>query len=66
MNELQHGGAFVIQLRAGADLSAGRMAGRIEHIASGRSGQFESPDGLLNLLAGLLETSTRKENDVET
>ena len=64
MNELQHGGAFVVQLRAGADFSAGRVAGRIEHIASGRSGQFESPAGLLHLLAVLLETSTRKERDV--
>jgi hypothetical protein len=55
MNELQHCGAFVIQFRAGTDYSTGRVSGRIEHIASGRSGQFESVGALLDLLARLLE-----------
>jgi hypothetical protein len=55
MNELQHGGAFVVQLRAGTDFSTGRVMGRAEHIASGRSGQFESAGAMLELLARLLE-----------
>jgi hypothetical protein len=55
MNELQHGGAFVIQFRAGTDFCEGRVVGRIEHIASGRCGQFESASALLELLARLLE-----------
>ena len=39
MNELQHGGAFVIQFRAGVDFGEGQVVGRIEHIASGCCGQ---------------------------
>jgi hypothetical protein len=54
MHELQHGGAFVIQFRAGTDFGEGRVVGRIEHIASGRCGQFESAAALLELLARLL------------
>ena len=56
MNGLQHAGAFVIQFRAGTDFAAGRVEGRVEHIASGRTACFESADELLTLLArGLKE-----------
>jgi len=55
MNELQHVGAFVIQFRAGTDFSAGQVTGRVEHIASGCSGQFESAGAMVDLLARLLE-----------
>ena len=61
MNELQHVGAFVIQFRAGTDFSTGRVAGRVEHVASGRSGQFESAGALLELLARLLKEAQSLE-----
>jgi hypothetical protein len=61
MNELQHCGAFVIQFRADTDYSTGRVSGRIEHIASGRSGKFESVGALLDLLARLLEDARSLE-----
>jgi hypothetical protein len=48
-------GAFVIQFRAGTDFSTGRVAGRIEHIASGRFGHFRSATALLDLLATFLK-----------
>jgi hypothetical protein len=65
MNELQHVGAFVIQFRAGADFNAGRVSGRIEHIASGRSGQFESSRALLDLLATFLAEAQPLEPAVQ-
>jgi hypothetical protein len=55
MNELQHVGAFVIQFRAGTDFTTGRVAGRAEHVASGRSGQFESVVAMVDLIARLLK-----------
>ena len=62
MNELQHVGAFVIQFRAGTDFGAGRVAGRVEHIASGRTGQFESAGALLDVLARLLKEAQSLES----
>jgi hypothetical protein len=47
MNELQHVGAFVVQFRVGSDFNTGRISGRIEHIASGRAGQFDSVQALI-------------------
>jgi hypothetical protein len=61
MNELQHVGAFVIQFRVGTDFSTGQVSGRIEHIASGRSGQFESAAALLDLLATFLKRAVSLE-----
>lgn len=61
MNELQHGGAFVIQFRAGTDFGAGRVTGRVEHIASGRSGQFESAGAMLELMGRLLKQAQSLE-----
>ena len=61
MNGLQHAGAFVIQFREGTDFGAGRVAGRIEHIASGRSGRFDSAAALLDLLATVLEDAQSPE-----
>jgi hypothetical protein len=55
MRELQHNGAFVIQFRADTNFREGRVSGRVEHIASGHCGQFESVRALLDLLARVLE-----------
>ena len=34
--------AFVVQFRAGTDAAHGRVAGRIEHVASRQTGSFQS------------------------
>jgi hypothetical protein len=39
--------AFVIQLRADADLARGIVRGRIEHVLSGAAMQFETLEQLL-------------------
>ena len=62
MNELQYSGAFVIQFRTGRDFKAGRIAGRIEHIASGRSGQFATAAGMLELFARLFDEAQSRES----
>jgi hypothetical protein len=46
--------AFVMHLRPGALPEEGRVAGRVEHIASGRSGHFESLPELLAFLGRVL------------
>jgi hypothetical protein len=76
MNELSPVNAFVIQFRIGTDFSTGRVSGRIEHVASGHSGQFESAGALLDLLATILneaqppapapEPHRREMHDVES
>jgi hypothetical protein len=59
MADLQHTGAFVIQVRAGANFATGQAAGRVEHVASGRTARFESVDELLQILDRLLEEERR-------
>jgi hypothetical protein len=44
---LPAGLAFVVQLRADADLPRGRVQGRVEHVISGTAARFESLDQLL-------------------
>jgi hypothetical protein len=58
MNGLQHTGAFVVQFRAGSDFYGGRVEGRVEHIASGQSANFNSAAELMILLARLLSSGT--------
>ncbi|HKB02838.1 MAG TPA: hypothetical protein VKD90_11505 [Gemmataceae bacterium] len=47
-------GAFVLQLGPGTDLCAGRLEGRLEHVASTRSARFGSVDELLSALRDML------------
>jgi hypothetical protein len=54
MDGLQHTGAFVVQFRTATDFAADRVAGRVEHIASGRSAHFESTRELLEIFARVL------------
>ena len=49
-----HAGAFVLQLGPGTDVRAGRLEGRLEHVASTRAVRFRSLDELLAALADLL------------
>jgi hypothetical protein len=50
MNTLQHVGAFVVQFRTDSILDDEPLAGRIEHVASGRTASFHSREELLDLL----------------
>ena len=50
----QRNGAFVIQFAPNVDIGAGRMEGRVEHVASSKSVQFHSLDELLTFLDGVL------------
>ncbi len=55
MNRMQHAGAFVVQFRAGTDFDAGRVEGRVEHVATGRTARFESLQELLSIIAVALK-----------
>ncbi len=43
--------AFVLQFHREADLKIGRFLGRIEHVASGRAGHFQSLEELVAFVA---------------
>ena len=53
VNESQSA-AFVVQFREGTDIGAGRLVGRVEHIASYRAARFHSVDDLLAFMARVL------------
>ncbi len=46
--------AFVLQIGADSRVENGLLAGRVEHIVSGRATHFESVDELLTFIAGAL------------
>ena len=46
--------AFVVQFREGTDIGAGRLVGRVEHIASYRAARFHSVEDLLAFMARVL------------
>lgn len=51
--------AFVVQIEAEADLAAGLVGGRVEHVVSGRARRFRSVDQLLDFLDRATSTSPR-------
>ena len=55
-------GAFVLQLDPGTDVRAGRLEGRVEHVASTRSARFRSLDELLAALAEFLDGPDRSRD----
>ena len=57
MKGWQSKAAFVIQFREGTDLQAGRLEGRVEHIASYKAARFHSIDELLAFIGGVLAES---------
>jgi hypothetical protein len=57
---------FVLQLGPGSDPAAGRLEGRVEHVASTRSARFGSLDELLAALADLLAQANRPDPGRET
>jgi hypothetical protein len=54
MEGWQSKAAFVIHVRAGADVEAGRLEGKVEHIASYKATRFRSVDELLSFIARVL------------
>ena len=50
MNTLQHVGAFVVQFRSESVLEGKPLAGRIEHVTSGRTATFHSLEALMEAL----------------
>ena len=46
--------AFVVEFHADADLQAGRVIGRAEHVVSGRAMSFQSQEMLLAFMAQVL------------
>jgi hypothetical protein len=46
--------AFVVQLAATAEVTSGRLEGRIEHVVSGQATQFASLEDLLAFMARVL------------
>jgi len=46
--------AFVVQLYVDADVEAGRVAGRVEHVVSGQATHFPSLEALLAFIASIL------------
>jgi hypothetical protein len=55
MNEWQHKGSFVIKFRPETDPVAGRLDGRIEHVASGQTVRFRSFEELVGFLQRVLK-----------
>jgi hypothetical protein len=46
--------AFLVQVHAEADLARGVLAGRAEHVVSGRATHFASLEELLGFITGVL------------
>jgi len=65
MNELQRANAFVVQFRTEPGSAAGKLAGRVEHVASGRTAWFEAIEDLPELLRQMLK-GTRLKGKVPT
>ena len=54
MRTWQSNAAFVVQFREGTDLEAGRLDGKVEHIASYKAARFHSVDELIAFMARVL------------
>lgn len=55
--------AFVVRFVAGTASPDGSLAGRVEHVISGRGGRFESLEGLLGVVRGLLAVESRDREE---
>ena len=54
--------AFVVQLRADADLGGGPVSGRIEHVSSGAAALFDSVEQLIAWMRdAVARTSTQRQ-----
>jgi hypothetical protein len=53
--------AFVLQLGPATDIAAGRLEGRVEHVASTRSARFRSLDELLAAMQEMLADAGKSD-----
>ena len=58
MKGLQRANAFVIQFRDATGPEAAGRSGRVEHVSSGRTANFESLEELPELLLQMLKTAS--------
>jgi hypothetical protein len=56
-------GAFVVQFRRETDIGAGRLRGRVEHIATYRAARFDSLDQLMAFMAEVLSDANAREQE---
>jgi hypothetical protein len=56
--------AFVIQFRPETDIEAGRLEGKVEHIASYEATRFSSLEQLLSFIAKMLKESSDPEQQL--
>jgi len=49
--------SFLVHLRTDADIPAGRIVGRVEHVPSGDATHFQSIEELLVFMATLLDSA---------
>jgi hypothetical protein len=63
MTAFQHVGAFVVQFRADTNFSEGRVAGRVEHVASGQTAHFASARALLEAFERVLSQAPPPQTD---
>jgi hypothetical protein len=61
MNGLQHANAFVIQFRDPSQFRTGQRSGRVEHVLSGRTANFQSIEELPQLLLRMLSNLTSSD-----
>jgi hypothetical protein len=55
--------AFVVEFSADANLQAGRVRGRVEHVVSGRATSFQSQEMLLAFMAQVLFDKSNNDSD---
>jgi hypothetical protein len=61
MMSLLPASAFVVQFRSPTEVGADRLSGRVEHVASGRTANFESLKELPQVLLTMLRSITEEE-----
>jgi hypothetical protein len=66
LNGWQHNGSFVIKFSQDTNPDAGRLSGRIEHVASGETTRFESENELLAFLSSILKRVRTEFQDAKT
>lgn len=55
--------AFVVQFREEAEGASQRFTGRVEHMMSGQTARFQSPEELLAFLAHVLNAQHAKRSE---
>jgi hypothetical protein len=55
--------AFVVQLRADADLGSGAITGRIEHVSSGAAALFDSVEQLIAWMRDAVARSSTQRHE---